>query len=423
MSQAVSVLLALVLGIATAISVSTWLPSVASEAATAANLVGTLWFNAIRMTVIPLVVSLLITSVVDAADGHLLSRFGKRAPACFLMLLLATAVGAAGMTSVALHLLPDMAGAMSEGASPSETNSASMPGNRVDLAQWLLTLIPANPFKSAVDGAMLPLIVFSIAFAVALHRVPIGARDALVNALRGVAEAMLIMLSWVIRLAPAGTFCLSFALVASAGTAVIGTLGTYVVLLCVVMVVATAALFGITAAFGGVPFQRFVDIIAPALTIAFTSRSSMAALPVLMRSVRERLAFSDAAAGLLLPFSASVLRVSVPASHIVAAMFVAHAFAIRFEGMQILTLIALTVMLSFAVPGVPNAGFVVMVPVFETLGLPTFTIGLLLAVDVIPDAFKTMFNVTGHFTAVTLIANTRGERHETIAGASAAKTA
>ena len=145
----------------------------------------------------------------------------------------------------------------------------------------------------------------------------------------------------------------------------------------------------------------------------------MAALPVLMRSVRERLGFSDASTGLLLLFSASVLRVSVPVTQIVTALFVAHAFAIRLDALQVGTLMALSVLLSFAVPGVPNATFLVMVPLFETLNLPTSFIGLLLGVEVIPDAFKTMLNVTGHLTAATLIADTPSERRKVNVSASA----
>jgi proton glutamate symport protein len=145
----------------------------------------------------------------------------------------------------------------------------------------------------------------------------------------------------------------------------------------------------------------------------------MAALPVLMRSVSERLSFNETTTGLLLPFAASVLRVSAPVAQTVAALFVAHAFSIDLTSMQILTLTALAVMLSFAVPGIPNASFIVMFPVFEALSLPSYAIGLLLAVDVIPDAFKTMLNVTGHVTAVTLIARAQTEQQQSIATAGA----
>ena len=184
-----------------------------------------------------------------------------------------------------------------------------------------------------------------------------------------------------------------------------------------------AALFGGAVLVGAVPLKRFANAIAPALLIAFTSRSSMAALPVLMRSVRERLSFEETTTGLLLPFTASVLRVSAPVAQTVAALFVAHAFGIRLELMQILTLTALGTMLSFAVPGIPNASFIVMVPVFEALSLPIYAIGLLLGVDVIPDAFKTMLNVTGHLTAATLIADSRGKQEQSVATAGATTSA
>lgn len=349
-----SALVALVLGIATAVCISTWWPSVQSEATAVANVVGTLWFNAVRMTVIPLVMSLLITSVVDARNGRLLSRLGKRTILAFMLLLISAAVLAAVLTSVALPLLPNTVTVIRQPTSIQSSQPSIAPGDRMDLAQWFVTLIPANPFKAAVDGAMLPLLIFSVAFAIALHRVRIGLRESLLNSFRAIAEAMLIVLNWVSLLAPLGVFSLSLALIADASISVVGALGIDVVLLCSVLLLTTAAVFAVGVVGGAVPLQRLVDAIAPALVIAFTSRSSMAALPVLMRSVHERLSFNETTTGLLLPFAASVLRVSAPVAQTVAALFVAHAFSIVLVPMQILTLPALAVMLSFAVPGIPT---------------------------------------------------------------------
>jgi Na+/H+-dicarboxylate symporter len=226
---------------------------------------------------------------------------------------------------------------------------------------------------------------------------------------------MLVLLTWVIRFAPVGVFGLSFAFVASAGVSVVGTLGMYVVLLCAILCLTIAAVFGVVAVFGTVPFRLFASAVAPALAVAFASRSSMAALPVLIKSVRERLPFSETMAGVLLPLSASLLRLSVPTSQTVAALFAAHAFGVHLETTQIVLIVAMTVMLSFSVPGIPNGSFIVMVPLFETLGIPGHAAGLLLAVDMIPDTFKTMLNVTGHLAAASLIADTRDEKHVLVA--------
>jgi proton glutamate symport protein len=129
---------------------------------------------------------------------------------------------------------------------------------------------------------------------------------------------------------------------------------------------------------------------------------------VLSKSVDERLSYPRAAIAFLLPLAVSVFRMSVPASQVVVTLFVARATGTELHAVQLATLVVMAALLSFTVPGVPNAMFIATLPIFETLGLPAGPIGMLLAVDIIPGAFKTMLNVTGHFTAGALAVRPSG---------------
>ncbi|MFN3325040.1 MAG: dicarboxylate/amino acid:cation symporter [Bryobacteraceae bacterium] len=408
MSHHFVVLLSLALGVFAALGVSAWFPGLKAGAVSVAEVGGALWVNALRMTVIPLVVSLVITSIAGS-DRTFLSRIGKRAAPVFAAMLLLGSVAAALIAAVSLPWLPGSAGALSQMFGSDEV-SAPLGAAETSLSGWLVSLVPANPLKAAADGAVLPLMVVSVLFAVALHRVRQEHRAALLSLFRAVAEAVFVVLGWVIWLAPAGVFCLTFALVAKAGVSVVTALGFYVALLSGTSVAMMAALFGAVFLLRTVPWGAFVRAVGPALVIAFTSRSSMAALPVLMGSAKKSLPEHEQAIGVVLPLAASVLRLSAPVSLIVAAMFVSEALGIGLGTGQLITLVAMAMLFSFTVPGIPNASFISMVPVFETLGLPTQAVGVLLGVDVIPDAFRTMLNVTGHLTAATLTCDRQSSR-------------
>ena len=237
-------------------------------AADAIALLGTLWVNAIRMTVIPLVVSLLITGVASASDVSTIGRIGSRTIAVFIamlagatMLALPLGIGTFALLSASRpcgRTLPpgaaDAAAALAAGAPA------------VGFASWLTSLIPTNPVAAAAAGAMLPLVLFTLLLALAIARSPADARDILVGVFRSLSEAMLVLVRWIVRLAPIGVFALMLPLGAHGGAGLVGAIGFYILAYSLASVLFVLLLYPLVALVARVPIRDFARAVAPAQT-------------------------------------------------------------------------------------------------------------------------------------------------------------
>jgi proton glutamate symport protein len=291
----------------------------------------------------------------------------------------------------------ELAGAAQEGAQRLPT-----------FVQWLIDLVPSNPIRAAADGAMLPLIVFSLLFGVALLRLDVERRRPIISFFEGVAEAMLVLVRWVLVLAPIGVFALAVPLAARMGLAAAGALIGFVILVSSVSVAFMAlVLYPSASVVGRVPLGAFARAIAPAQAVAFSSRSSLAALPAMIEAAETRLHFPPEISRFLLPLSASVFRAGSGVGLTVSVLFVARLYGVDLTLTQTVTVIATVLLTSFSVPGIPNGSIIAMVPVLVAAGIPVEGIGILLSIDTIPDMFRTTTNVTGHMTAAAILARSR----------------
>ena len=395
MSLTVRIFVALVFGLACGFGLAFARPESVPGVTAIADVVGTLWLNGIRMTVIPLVVALLVSSVASVADATMLQRVGGRIGRVFLLLIVGIVSFTMTLAVAVLHWWPPT-------LVPIRTAGPALAAPP-PFSQWLTSLVPANPIKAAADGSMLPLIVFTLLVAFALLRLPAGRREPVVQLFQSLADVMMVILQWVLWVAPAGVFAVSLAMAARQGLAALGALAFYVAMLTGIVAVTTVAVYAVVVFAGGVPLRRFAAALAPAQTVAGPTLSSLAALPLMVDAAERQLGYARATAGLILPLTVSILRPSAPVAQIVATLFTAQWNSIILSPVDLLTLAVVVTLMSFATPGVPNGSFVVMVPVFQSLGLPIDGIGLLLAVDVIPDFAKTILNVTGHMTALIFI--------------------
>jgi Na+/H+-dicarboxylate symporter len=266
-------------------------------------------------------------------------------------------------------------------------------------------LVPSNAVASAADGAMLPLIIFALALGLALGAVEANARNEVVLFFRAITESMLTLVRWLLVVAPLGVFALALPLVARLGLGAVGALAVYVILVSaaavglIVFVLVPAATFA-----GRVPAREFIRAALPAQAVAFSSRSSLAALPALIDSARTRLGMSDEITGFFLPFATAMFRIAAPFSMTAGAVFVARLYGITMSPAQLGTVVVTAVLTSFSAPGIPGGSIIVMVPVLTSIGLPIEGLGILLGVDTIPDIFRTTANVTGQLTAATIVA-------------------
>ena len=395
MSLTVRIFLSLVFGLTSGFGLAIGQPASVPSVTAVADVVGTLWLNGIRMTVIPLVVALLISSVASVADAQTLQRVGGRIGRVFLLLIVGIVSFTMTLALLVFRWWPPTIAPL-QGAGPAVAPAPPF-------SQWVTSLIPANPIKAAAEGSMLPLIVFSLLVAFALLRLPTARREPIVQLFQSLADVMLVILQWVLWVAPVGVFAVSLAMAARQGLAALGALAFYVAVLTGIVAAITIVVYAIVALVGGVPLRRFAAALAPAQTVAGPTLSSLAALPLMVDAAERQLGYARATAGLILPLTVSILRPSAPVAQIVATLFTAHWNSIVLSPIDLLTLAVVVTLMIFATPGVPNGSFVVMVPVFQSLGLPIEGIGLLLAVDVIPDFAKTILNVTGHMTALIFI--------------------
>jgi len=399
-SQSLRVLLALAIGLALGMAVAALSDARFAQLVPVADVVGTLWTNAIRMTVIPLVAALTIASVASGGATADLRRAMGRAMAVFLVLLIGGGMLALviGELAFADFTLPADVVARIRDTATTAGSTPKLP----TIGQRLIEMIPSNPVKAAADGALLPLVVFSLALGFALNRISTDGRDAVVALCRGLSDALLVVVGWVVAAAPLGVFALAFALGARLGLSSVGALARYVITLSVVLVVFTLLLYPVVVLLGRVPFRRFLAAAAPSQALAAGSRSSLSALPLMIATARENLGLDATASGFVLPFAVSIFRVNVPMAWVVGVIFLGKLYDVEIGLATLAMVIVTSTLLSFSVPGIPSGSLFILAPVLVDIGLPAEAVGILIAVDVIPDIFKTTVNVTAHLTTAVL---------------------
>jgi proton glutamate symport protein len=379
--------------------------------------VGTLWVNAIRMTVIPLVVSLLITGVASAADVKSIGQLGGRTLLVFLLMLIGVAVIAMPMAPSVFALLPrdlSMRPPLPAGAAQAAADVAAG-GQAQTFGSWLTSLLPPNPVAAAATGQMVPLILFTLLLALAIARSAAPTRTTLVAFFQALGDAMLTLVRWVVAVAPIGVFALVLPLAARAGAGMVGGIGFYIVVYSAASLFFTFLCYPAVALFAGIPVRRFARAVLPAQLIAFSSSSSIASLPALVEGAERGLGLTSRITGFVLPVAVATFKLASPVSWTVGTLFVAWFYGITLHLPQLATVAFAAVFLAFAAPGVPRGAFLMLTPLFLAIGLPAEGIGILIAVDVIPDVFSTVLNVTGDLAAAAIVAKNDGlqEKHST----------
>lgn len=369
--------------------------------------IGTLWVNAVRMTIMPLVVSMLIAAIASAESLRSMGRLGGTALLFFLVTLSLTAVYAALLAPPLLSGLtidPQAAASLRATATSSSQQVAATVRGMGGVAQRLTELVPSNPFRAAADGAFLPLIVFTVVFAAALSRIPVDLRDTAVRFFRATSEAMLVVVRWVFVAAPIGVLALSVVVGARLGYGAVAAVGYYVGVFALLLVGVAVMIYFAAVVIGRVPLRLFATAVAPAQVIAFGSRSSSAALPAQIEAARDVLRLPAPIISFVLPTAVAIFRISVPISFILGALFLGKLYGVELAGAEIATLAALSVLLSYSVPPVPSGSLFLMAPVFADVGLPVEGVAILIAIDVIPDILKTTTIATAHMASAVVVA-------------------
>jgi Na+/H+-dicarboxylate symporter len=375
--------------------------------------VGTLWINAIRMTVVPLVMGSLIVGVTSAPDARTIGRIGGRALVFFVVMLVGAGVFAAVVAPPLVGFIPlDPAAVATLRASAAPATEAATAGvSRIPtLSQWLIELVPVNPVKAAADGAMLPLIVFSLVLGLAITRLGSTSRAVLQSFFKAIADTALTLVRWVLAAAPIGVFALAVPLAARLGVAAAGALAGYIAVtagMCVVFVL--FVIYPMTSVAGRVSLAEFARAAFPAQAVAFSARSSLASLPAMMESGRTRLHLPEQIVAFFLPLAATTFRAGGALGIITGVIFIARLYGVDLSVAQLATIVLTVVVTTFSIPGIPAGSVIVMVPVLLAAGLPVEGMGILLGVDTIPDMFRTATNVTADMSAAVVLGRGEGD--------------
>lgn len=401
MSKSVSILVGLVLGLVFGASLSYSESSVLQGALALTEPLGLMWINAIRMTVIPLLVALLVTSIAGRRETGLVARVGIQTFGLFFFL-----VAISGLTAllVAPYLLqsisisPDAVETLITSEALSNERFQNLPNFR----DWLVNLIPVNPIEAAAEGSLLSLMIFTGLFSLALSSLPIEAKDNVIAVFVGVREAMLVLIGWVMALAPIGVFSLVFSFSSALGVSAIAALSSFVFIAVCLVLLITGFLYPIAMMGGGVSLKQFAFSCLPAQVVGFSTRSSVAALPATYTATKA-LGISADLSGVVLPLAVAFLKYATPVARTTGAYFIAILYGIDLTFYLLFILAASISLLSFYTPGIPSASLLIMTPIFVSLGLPVEGIGILIGVDFIIDMFLTMSNVTANIATVTVM--------------------
>ena len=391
----------LLAGLASGLTVGLAVPSLAARLLAVAEPTGALWLNALQMTIVPLVASLLFTGIAQTVKAAQAGRLARRALLLFLALLTAGASFSALLTPTLLALAPIPAGAaeaMRHGLKGAE------PGPVPGIAAFLGSLIPANIVAAAADGAVLPLIVFMAVFALAAMRLPEYQRLHLTGLFEAVAGAMLVVIGWVLALAPIGVFALSFAVAARSGTAAIGALAHYVAVVTIAGACVLAAAYGVAVAFGRQRLPAFARAMLPAQAVALSTQSSLASLPAML-GVCRTLGVRASTADLVLPLAVALFRATGPAMNLAVAIYVARWFGILLTPGTLVAGVAVATLTTLGAVSLPGAvSFVTSIgPIALTMGVPVAPLALLIAVELFPDLMRTLGNVTMDVAVTTAV--------------------
>ena len=381
-----------------------WLdPALGVQVADIVQPFGKLWLNALQMTVVPLVLALVIVGVNTASDAASSGRTARRAIVVFLLILSGAAAFTALVAPLALSLLapdPGLAAALHGASGTAATVTA--PANWADS---LTAMIPSNAIAAAAQSAMLPLVVFALFFGFALTRIGADHRAKMVDFFQAIADAMIVVVRWVLWAAPAGVFALILAVCARAGLGMISALGVYILLECLLYLAATVMMLPLAVLWGGEGLRRFVAGLVPAQVVAASTQSSLASLPAMLQSADRQLGYPRQVASLVLPMAVSLFRITSPIQYMATACFIAWAFGIDLTATQLATGAVLSVLISMGSVGLPGqvSFMATNLPVTTAMGLPPGPLGLLLAVDTIPDVFATVGNVSADLTATSVV--------------------
>jgi Na+/H+-dicarboxylate symporter len=377
--------------------------------------IGTMFLNALKMLIVPLVASSIVIGMAGMSSHHALGRMSAKTILYFITTsLIAILIGLAAVNITTPGIVNgeparDMIGLTSD---VEEIKAKVADKSAGDIAEVFLRMIPANIVYAAAEGEMLGLIFFSLLFGFFMTKIDHPGAETIYNFWNAIYNIMMLITDWVMKFAPIGVFALVAKVVASTGFGAFRPLAVFFF----------TVLFGLAVHFfivlplllkflGGVSPLRHYRAMAPALLTAFSTSSSSATLPLTMECVEKNAGVSNRTSSFVLPLGATVNMDGTALYECVAAMFIAQAYGLELGFAVQFTIVLLALLTSIGVAGIPSASLVAISVILTAIGLPVEGLGLILAVDRVLDMCRTTVNVYGDTCGAVIIARSEGEEN------------
>ena len=380
------------------------------------DFIGSVFLNALKMIVVPLIMASIITGIYGIGNKHELGRLGLKTILFYLTSsMLAIMIGLFVVNMIQPGIVDGQPvgvqlGLVDENAAVLETVKGRGAGDILNIFQQM---VPSNIVEAAAQGNMLGLIFFSIMFAFFLSKINNEYKEPLIRMWQGVFDTMMLFTIWIMHyVAPIGVFGLVAKTVSETGfNAIKPILSFFITVLLALAIHVFLTLPSLIKLIGRIknPYIHF-KAMTPALLTAFSTSSSSATLPLSIECVEENAKVSNKISSFVLPLGATINMDGTALYECVAAMFLAQAYGIDISFGTQFTIVALALITSIGVAGIPAASIVAIVIILDAVGLPTEAISLIWVTDRFLDMCRTSVNIFSDSVGAVIIASTEGEK-------------
>lgn len=393
--------------------------SLAKFAVDACVFVGKIFLLSLRFIAVPVVLTSMILAVAGVDDVRKVGRIGIKTLACFGMTLVFAIVIAVGIVQLVqpgkyvsaeatAKLLGDFSGELA-----SKMQSGAAAQNQT-VWTFLLDIIPANPFQALATANMLQVVATGFLIGVGLTMIPREKSSPVISFFDGFSATMMELVRLIMACAPVAVFCLITQTVTNLGLGSLGSVLLYC--LCVIGGLATVLLIEypilmllMTPRHARMTPRRFFTGLSPAITLAFSSSSSTATMPVTMACARDRLGVPSHIVNFVCPMGTTINMDGTALYQVISVVFLSQLYGMDLSAAQLLTVGVMAAVVAVGAPGLPGASVIMMAIVLESVGIPTEGIAIILAVDRLLDMSRTIVNVAGDAVACVLVAGWEGE--------------
>ena len=388
---AAGLVLGLAVGLGASATGNAWLLALAEGSAP----FGAIFMNAIRMVIIPLIITIIFTSVARLGDPRKLGRIGGLTIAYYWITLIpAIAIGMATM-KFGLRFASEIHMPETAGTDVPELQS---------IVDFIVSLVPANPFAAASNGRLLPLIVFTALVAAATGTLAAERRDRLINLAEDGSKALIKLVWWILYTAPIGVFGLAAPVTARLGWNLVESLGIFIAFVFVGLVIFVAVVtLPLVYFIAGIGPLKYLKGTFGGVSVAVSTTSTAAAIPVTREEAIRNIGVSPTIANLLVPLGASMHRPGSALFQGAAIVFLAYLFDVPIPLTAIAAAMIATFLVSLTVAPVPSSGVVTMAPALDAVGIPVSGLAIILGIDRIPDMMRSAVNIWGQVSAAVLV--------------------